>query len=190
MNGQFFDSVIFENKNFRTNPPETGDYEECRFIGCDFSDSSIADIVFIDCEFNGCNFSLTKLTQTSFREVKFINCKLLGLHIEDCNVLTLSMTFESSSIELCSFIKLRLRNTGFSGCKIIESDFTESDLSGSVFSDCDLQRTIFRQTNLEKADFRNAFNYSIDPDLNRIKKAKFSSTGLKGLLDKYEIEIE
>jgi hypothetical protein len=43
---------------------------------------------------------------------------------------------------------------------------------------------------LEKADFRTAFNYSINPETNRIKKAKFSKEGLNGLLDKYDIEIE
>ncbi|HUZ61183.1 MAG TPA: hypothetical protein VMU83_20575 [Hanamia sp.] len=36
------------------------------------------------------------------------------------------------------------------------------------------------RTNLEKADFRSAFNYSIDPELNEIKKAKFSSDELSG----------
>jgi fluoroquinolone resistance protein len=43
---------------------------------------------------------------------------------------------------------------------------------------------------LEKADFRTAYNYSIDPEKNRIKKAKFSIFGVTGLLDKYDIEIE
>jgi hypothetical protein len=33
-------------------------------------------------------------------------------------------------------------------------------------------------------------NYSIDPDLNKIKKARFSTQGIAGLLDKYDIEIE
>jgi hypothetical protein len=42
---------------------------------------------------------------------------------------------------------------------------------------------------MEKADFRSAFNYSINPEINRIKKAKFSLTGLQGLLGKYDIEI-
>jgi len=47
----------------------------------------------------------------------------------------------------------------------------------------------FDKTMLEKADFRTAYNYSIDPDNNRIKKAKFSQSGLGGLLHKYDIVI-
>lgn len=49
---------------------------------------------------------------------------------------------------------------------------------------------IFKNTNLESVDFRTSFNYSIDPDLNRIKKAKFSLSGIAGLLNKFDIEIE
>jgi hypothetical protein len=37
---------------------------------------------------------------------------------------------------------------------------------------------------------RTSFNYSINPELNRIKKAKFSMPAVVGLLDKYDIEIE
>ena len=45
------------------------------------------------------------------------------------------------------------------------------------------------QTILEKADFRTAKNYSIDPEQNRLKKAKFSLSGVVGLLRKYDIVV-
>jgi uncharacterized protein YjbI with pentapeptide repeats len=78
----------------------------------------------------------------------------------------------------------------FVNCTLHEVDFTEADLTASLFENCDLQRTLFANTNLEKADFRTAFNYSIDPELNRIKKARFSMPGVLGLLSKYNIDIE
>lgn len=68
-------------------------------------------------------------------------------------------------------------------------DFAECDLSGSMFDNCDLARAKFDRTNLKKADFRTSYNYSIDPEKNRITKAKFSMTGIVGLLDKYDIEV-
>jgi len=71
-----------------------------------------------------------------------------------------------------------------------ETDFTETDLSSAIFETCDLQRAVFYATILEKADFRSSFNYSLDPERNRIKKARFSRLGIAGLLDKYNIEIE
>ena len=55
---------------------------------------------------------------------------------------------------------------------------------------CHDTRATFSHTILEKADFRTSFNYSINPEINRIKKAKFSLIGIAGLLDKYDIEID
>ena len=59
-----------------------------------------------------------------------------------------------------------------------------------MFDNCDLTRVIFDNVNMEKADFRTSFNYSIDPEINQIKKAKFFLRGISGLLDKHDIEIE
>jgi uncharacterized protein YjbI with pentapeptide repeats len=88
------------------------------------------------------------------------------------------------------FYKLKLKKTSFINCKIHESDFTETDLTSSMFDNCDLQRAIFYNTNLEKADFRTSYNYTFDPERNRIRKARFSRIGAIGLLEKYQIIIE
>jgi fluoroquinolone resistance protein len=72
---------------------------------------------------------------------------------------------------------------------LTEADFSESDLTAAVFDHCDLARATFDHTVLEKADFRTAVNYSIDPEKNKIKKARFSMAGIAGLLDKYDIDI-
>ena len=64
------------------------------------------------------------------------------------------------------------------------------NLTNATFNNCDLIGSIFKTTILEKTDFRTSFNYSIDPEINRIKKAKFSLQGVIGLLGKYQIEIE
>jgi hypothetical protein len=49
---------------------------------------------------------------------------------------------------------------------------------------------VFENTNIEKADFRTSFNYSINPEINRIKKAMFSKQGVVGLLNHLDIDIE
>ena len=86
--------------------------------------------------------------------------------------------------------KTKLKKTSFKNLKLDDVDFTESDLSGSVFDNCDLTGATFENTIIEKADFRTAFNFSINPEINRIKQAKFSLSGLPGLLNKYNIEID
>ncbi len=68
--------------------------------------------------------------------------------------------------------------------------FTNANLSNSVFDNTDLADAVFNGTDLKEADFRAANNYIIDPELNNIKKAKFSLHGVVGLLAKYSIRIE
>ncbi len=41
-----------------------------------------------------------------------------------------------------------------------------------------------------RATIKPSFNYSINPEMNKIKKAKFSMPGVIGLLDKYDIEVD
>ena len=78
----------------------------------------------------------------------------------------------------------------FRNSNLLEVDFSECDLTGSVFDKCDFIRATFENSIIEKADFRTSFNYSINPEKNRINKAIFSLTGIAGLLDKYDIEID
>jgi uncharacterized protein YjbI with pentapeptide repeats len=144
----------------------------------------------MECEFENCNLSMAKMTKTALRDIKFLNCKMLGLHFEDCNPFGLAVSFENCNLSHSSFFRNKLKKTTFNNLKLHEVDFTECDLTGSVFDNCDLMNATFDRTNLEKADFRTSFNYSISPETNRIKKARFSLSGIAGLLYKYDIEIE
>jgi uncharacterized protein YjbI with pentapeptide repeats len=102
----------------------------------------------------------------------------------------LSVNFDNCNLNHSSFYKTKLKKTLFKNIKLHEADFTGSDLTSCVFDNCDLTRTNFENTILEKADFRTSFNYSIDPEKNRIRNARFSLSGVPGLLDKYDIEID
>ena len=83
-----------------------------------------------------------------------------------------------------------MQRTVFNGCHLHEVDFTNADLQESVFDGSDLSGAVFSMSNLEQADFRNAINFLIDPELNKVKKSKFSQSSLSGLLVKYQIEID
>ncbi|HIC30288.1 MAG TPA: pentapeptide repeat-containing protein, partial [Flavobacteriaceae bacterium] len=61
--------------------------------------------------------------------------------------------------------------------------------SKANFDNCDLKNAVFEQTNLEQANFFTAINYSINPERNKIKGAKFSKDQISGLLDTYKIII-
>ena len=166
------------------------DYENCVFINCDLSNVNLSQRVFLDCEFRTCNLSSAKLVKTAFKNVKFINCKLLGLHFENCDDFLFEVDFDNCFLNLSSFYKLKIKKTKFKDSNLSEVDFTETDLTSSVFGNCDLAGAKFDRTVLEKTDLRTSRNYLIDPELNKIKKAKFSIHGIAGLLAKYDIEIE
>ncbi|HRF77896.1 MAG TPA: pentapeptide repeat-containing protein, partial [Chitinophagales bacterium] len=87
------------------------------------------------------------------------------------------------------FYQLKLKSTPFHDCSLQEVDFSQCDLTSVIFDNCDLSMAIFDNTILEKADLRNAYNYQINPEHNHIRKAKFSSNGLAGLLMQYDIDI-
>jgi fluoroquinolone resistance protein len=69
-------------------------------------------------------------------------------------------------------------------------DFTETDLMGSIFENCQLQQAVFDRTNLEGCDFRASYQYNIDPQINKVKKARFSLDGVGGLLKVFGVLIE
>ena len=190
MNKTYISQKKFEKTDFTQRALAIGEYENCSFINCNFSNANLSGFNFSECEFIGCNLSMVKIVKTVLNNIRFKDCKLLGVNFDNCNQFTFSLYFENSILNLASFYKLNLKKIKFKNCSLQEVDFTECDLSNSIFDACDLSRTIFKNTNLDKADLRSAFNYSIDPEVNKVKKAKFSKEGVIGLLDKYEIEIE
>lgn len=187
---QTLSDQIFDKVNFTDKPLLKGEYENYIFKTCDLSEQNLSDFKFIDCDFFDCNLSLAKLDRTSFREVNFKDCKMIGLQFERCQPFGLAFNFENCQLNHSSFFQLGIRKTKFKNCQLREVDFGEADLLSASFNESDLSQALFQNTNLEKADFREAINYSIDPENNRLKGARFSSSGIAGLLDKYQIRIE
>jgi len=170
--------------------PIRGEYDGCFFKGLNFSDQDLSSYSFNECTFQDCNFSMAKLNNTAFRDVKFKGCKMMGLRFEDCNSFGFSIALEDCTLNHASFFQVKMRKTVFKNTSLMEVDFSEADVSESIFHDCPLSMAVFNRTNLEKCDFRTAFGYSIDPEKNRLKNARFSTSGISGLLDKYHLMIE
>ena len=181
---------IFTDIQYTQTPLEKGEYEGCVFENCHFANTDISDCIFVDCRFVQCDLSNSDVYNTTFRDVEFEACKMLGMHFEKSNKFIFSANFSNSNLNLCSFYQRVLKQTVFLNCTLQEADFTEADLTASSFTGCDFSGAIFDRTNLEKADLSSAINYQIDPENNRIKKAKFSLMGLPGLLAKYGIEVK
>lgn len=189
MISQNFIDQKYSGNNYSISGLPDGEYECCSFVACNFSNANLGGIVFAECNFVDCNFSMAKLNKTAFKDCTFNNCKMLGLHFQDCNDFLFEVKFENCVLNLSSFYKLKMKKVPFVNCSLQEVDFSECDLTSAIFDSCDLAGAIFDHTILEKVDFRTAFHYSLDPEKNKLKKAKFSAAGIEGLLVKYDIEI-
>lgn len=179
----------FDKVNVTQDPLPPGEYDNCEFLHCDFSQCNLSGFTFTDCLFHECNLSLARLDNTSLRDARFKDCKLMGLRWDTCNPFGLSFSFEQCLLDHSSFFQVKARKTRFTNCRLRECDFVECDLHQSVFDNCDLLGAVFERTLLEKTDFRTAFNYTIHPESNKIKKARFSLQGIPGLLARYDIDI-
>lgn len=190
MEGSYFEDEIFDKVDFTEKPLPKGEYDGCQFINCNFSNADLMNIDFSDCEFIGSNLSMATIMKTGFKNVRFNNCKLLGLHFNNCSPFLFEVKFDNCLLNLSSFYKLKMAKTTFINSTLHEVDFVEADLNNALFNNCDLLNATFDDTILDKADLRTAYNYSINPERNKIKKAKFSVVGIAGLLSQYDIVIE
>ncbi len=184
------ENASFDNLDFSEQLLRDREYSKCVFTKCDFSKSNLKNTDFIDCAFNGCNFSLAQMDNTGLKNVTFTGCKLIGISFSACSNFLFSVSFKDCHLDYSSFFQKKMKKTGFTNCSLKEVDLEEADLSAATFNNCDLMNARFIHTILEKADFRTATNYSFDPEINKIKKAKFAYHGISGLLAKYDIDIE
>jgi len=190
MQDKYFEDQNIDKQDYTKIPLAVADYDNCTFLNCNFAGTDLSEMNFAECIFENCDLSNAKLVKTGLKDVQFKGCKLLGLHFNDCEAFLFQVGFDNCSLNLSSFYKRKLAKTRFINCSLKEVDFAEADLSNATFINSDLTTAIFDNTNLEKADLRTAYNYTIDPERNKLKKAKLSVSGLCGLLEKYDLIIE
>lgn len=80
----FLDKV-FEKADLDTDKIIIAEYDQCQFRHVNLNSADLSTCIFIDCLFDECDLSLMKLNNTVFRDVRFVNCKMMGIHFENCN---------------------------------------------------------------------------------------------------------
>ena len=179
---------LISNTDFSVQRNEREDFENCEFSNCVFSD--ISNLNFIDCVFRSCNLSNCKVNNTKFQDVKFNDCKLLGINFYQAKDFAFALNCSNCNMDYASFDKKKLNKSVFANCKMHSVNFTQADLTKTVFENCDLYEAIFNNSNLSGVDLTRITNFSIDPELNNIKKAKFLSQDLERLLERHQIIVE
>jgi uncharacterized protein YjbI with pentapeptide repeats len=177
------------NKIFGADEIMYKDFEECTFTGCDFTQCDFTGTAFIDCNFVGCNFSEAKINYVSLRGAFFNNCSFTGVNFSMCDQLLFSVEFKDCRLDYAKFYTLKIKGTLFTDCSMVAVDFMNTDLTEVMFDNCNLHQSLFHDSIAVKADFTSSYNYSIDPEKNKLRRARFSQDGLKGLLEKHEIVV-
>lgn len=179
-----FDKVVFSGKKVSNR-----EFEDCIFKNCDFSNSDFSNNIFIDCQFIDCNLSMMQLIGTDLKTVQYLNCKMMGLAFHTCNDFLFQVSFSDCILDYSSFTNKKMTKTVFQNCSLKEVAFTSCDLTQANFDKSDLNGAIFNETQLKGVNFLTAYNYNIDPEFNPMRKARFATEGITGLLDKYDIKI-
>jgi uncharacterized protein YjbI with pentapeptide repeats len=180
--------TIIENVDYSSIEIQEDNFELYEFRNCIFS--NVSGIDFTDCIFIICNLSNLVVRNCKLMDLTFVDCKLLGVNFSEAKSFGFSIQFENCVLDYSSFDRKKLNKSSFTDCRIHEANFTEADLSKSSFTKCDFLGTLFSNTNLSGVDFTTSYNFTLDPSMNIVKKAKFLSTNLAGLLTKFDIIIE
>lgn len=179
-----FENIVYADKHIVNRFFDTCTFyksalQNCLFDGCTFE----------NCIFEECDLSLIKLKDTAFKGAHFNNCKAIGIHWFDAeNPLTIH--FNRSNISYSSFFGKNLKKAQFVSCHALEVDFTECNLTQANFKDTELAGAKFSTTDLTQANFVGATNYYINPQINKVKKAKFKLPEALVFLQSLEIIIE
>lgn len=165
-------------------------FDNCIFRNNDFTDADFYGCDFVNCTFDACNLSMVKFVKNGFDKVQFTNCKMVGVDFSNAKDFLFGVDFDNCILDYAAFMKKKNKKAKFVACSLKGTDFSEADLSMSVFTKCDLNTAVFMSTVLTGVNFSTAYNYTIDPERNQIRKAKFAVNGLPGLLANYGIIVE
>jgi uncharacterized protein YjbI with pentapeptide repeats len=167
------------------------DFEQVNFTNCDLQNADFSGFSFEDCTFENCNLSLIQLKNSRVRDNQFKSCKMIGINWTNIDEsLNFGNVFTDSVLDMNNFTGLNISHFEAYKCTFKETWFNQSNLTEAILKECDLSGAFFNATNLSKADLRGSFGYMVDPQYNKITKAKFSLPEAVSLLNGFDISLE
>jgi uncharacterized protein YjbI with pentapeptide repeats len=182
--------VEFDQITYAADELNLKEFERCVFSNCDFRSCNFIGVTFIDCRFIRCNFDGAKINHVALRTVHFEACQIKEVNFSMCDKLIFEIAFTDCILDFSKFYTLKIKGTAFTSCSLIAVDFMNADLTEVIFDQCDLYRSEFNKAIANKANFKTSYNYNIDPEKTKIKKALFSFPEVKGLLFKHDLIIK
>ncbi len=166
------------------------DFYDVLFDGCNFQKAAFLECKFEKCRFVNCDLSLAKFQDASFPDTEFDGCKMLGIDWTQTAKSFFTVGFARCILNDSRFVGANLRRVKMVDCLAKRADFEAADLSDADCEMTDFEGANFLKTELTRADFRQAKNYSIDPSVNKLKKAKFTLPEALSLLAYLDITVD
>jgi uncharacterized protein YjbI with pentapeptide repeats len=186
----YFLDLEYQNHIYGREEVNFKEFERCTFKQCDFSQCNFIAVVFIDCVFTDCNFNGAKINHVALRTATFYHCQIKEVNFAMCDKLIFEIAFYDCVLDFSKFYTLKIKGTLFQECSLIAVDFMSTDLTEVIFDCCDLYRAEFSKAIAAKTNFKSSWNYTIDPEKTKLKKAIFALEGVKGLLYKHQLVID
>jgi fluoroquinolone resistance protein len=180
-----FSSIVFKSDSLIERQ-----FDKCRFVSCTFRETDLRSTVFESCTFIRCDFILPKVEGLTLRAVTFEDSRLMGIPFGECNQFGFNPDFHGCIVDSCMFLNLKLKKKELINNTFRNSDFMECDLREASFSGCLFDNAQFHNCDLREADFREAENYIINPDGNKIKGSKHRIPGALSFLSFTGIDLE
>lgn len=191
--------MLYENETFENLQYEGDLIEDMTFADCVFRKCRIYETELRHCSFKSCTFQDCVILNNRYRftdaiDNRFSHCSLVGMAWNDVerenNVMMPFSAFEECTLKHNLFISFKMKKFDFSDCDLQGSTFQQCDLRESLFRRTGLKDVNFQQNNLMGADFRDATDYGISLENNKLKKAKFSFPDAIRLLSATGIIVE
>lgn len=170
------------------------EFSGCAFVKCAFNETVFQDCRFLDCTFTGCDLNLARLTGCSFANTQFKDSQVLGINWTETQWATSRIPFAPVHFSGCVinysiFMGLNLKKITLRKCSARDVSFEDANLTQADCAFTDFSNSRFLRTNLTEANFIGATNYDIAPNLNTLKKTKFSLPEAMSLLYNLDIQL-
>ncbi|MGE5431346.1 MAG: pentapeptide repeat-containing protein [Syntrophomonadaceae bacterium] len=185
---EFYLHENFSGREFANSELKDTEFTDCTFDKMNFEKTRLKYVRFENCTFNKSNLSLVRINGSRFIDCKFTDCKMIGINWQEAEA-PIEIIMDKCKLDYSIFYGLDLRRIEITESFAKEVNFENADLSKGKFNGTDFSSSKFKNTNLSFSDLREATNYDINPEFNKIKKAKFSMPEAMTLLQCFDIEI-
>lgn len=189
-----YESEEFKNMDLDQDHLEDSVFEDCAFYKCRICETKLQHCSFRGCSFKDCVIQNNTYEFTDVADCRFSQCSLVGVNWNDVerenNIILPFSVFESCTLKYNLFFGFKMKKFDFSDCDLLGSTFQQCDLRESSFQRAGLKDAVFLRNDLTGADFRQAEDYSISLEDNKMKKSRFSFPDAIRLLSSTGIIVE